>query len=295
MTEVSTVRGATSMTEGRRIPFSERIGAVRRALQKDSMDEALKNSLWNLVYGLFWSKNTTLYTNQTSQGQLLVNLWSNHFYKPTDELRSHLSDAMGQVKKLYFASDWASSYDFIEFITNNLSFGGTSIVQDFVAVCNAILVKHVSAYRFVGTTLTPITSEEEIESVEQAMSHGEHFRPVVTHIETALACLADRTSPDYRNSIKESISAVEAACQIITGDWKATLGKALKQLGLHPALEKGFCAIYGYTGDDDGIRHALSDEATVNADDAKFFLVACSAFVNYLIVKSSSTSEIPKR
>jgi hypothetical protein len=80
---------------------------------------------------------------------------------------------------------------------------------------------------------------------------------------------------------------VEAVCQILTSDAKTTLGQALKKLGIHPALEKGFSAIYGYTSDADGIRHALSEETTVDADDAKFFLVSCSAFVNYLIAKSA--------
>ncbi len=139
----------------------------------------------------------------------------------------------------------------------------------------------------MGGTLAPITSEEEITAVEQAMSHGGQFKPVVSHLETALARLADRLSPDYRNSIKESISAVEAACKIVADDPKASLGQALKKIGIHPALEKGFSAIYGYTSDADGIRHALFEESTVDADDAKFFLVSCSAFVNYLIAKST--------
>jgi hypothetical protein len=110
----------------------------------------------------------------------------------------------------------------------------------------------------------------------------------VSHLDTALARLADRSAPDYRNSIKESISAVEAVCQILTGDPKATLGQALKKLSIHSALEKGFSAIYGYTSDADGIRHALYEESILDADDAKFFLVSCSAFVNYLIAKSTA-------
>ena len=40
--------------------------------------------------------------------------------------------------------------------------------------------------------------------------------------------MTDRKTPNYRNSIKESISAVEALCKIITENEKATLGKALK-------------------------------------------------------------------
>lgn len=57
--------------------------------------------------------------------------------------------------------------------------------------------------------------------------------------------LADRKSPDYRNSIKESISAVEAICKLITGSQKATLEDALRQLetklgSVHPALKDAF-------------------------------------------------------
>lgn len=50
--------------------------------------------------------------------------------------------------------------------------------------------------------------------------------------------MSDRQKPNYRNSIKESISAVESICKIITQDEKATLGKALKKIeNLHPSLQ----------------------------------------------------------
>jgi hypothetical protein len=124
-------------------------------------------------------------------------------------------------------------------------------------------------------------------AVDQALAQPGKLGTASLHIKTALDRLADRTGPDYRNSIKESISAVEAACEMITNDAPTTLGKALKRIGVHPALEKGFSAIYGYTSDAQGIRHALSEEPNLDADDAKFFLVSCSAFVNYLIARST--------
>lgn len=153
---------------------------------------------------------------------------------------------------------------------------------------NFALVKHVSAYRLLDGVVTPITSDEEIDAVEHAVSQGGIFAPAAQHLKTALARFSDRSSPDYRNSVKESISAVESVCQVITGDSKATLGKALKRLNVHKALERGFTAIYGYTSDAEGIRHALSEESSIDGDDARFFLVFCSAFVNYLISKASA-------
>lgn len=104
--------------------------------------------------------------------------------------------------------------------------------------------------------------------------------------------LSDRDNPNYRNSIKESISAVEAICKIIAKDSKATLGKALDiiekslKVSMHPALKVAFDKLYGYTSTTEGIRHALMDLPKLDFEDAKFMLVACSAFINYLIVKA---------
>jgi len=56
---------------------------------------------------------------------------------------------------------------------------------------------------------------------------------------------------------------------------------------MHHALIKGFSSLYGYTSEADGIRHALLEEPHVGFDEAKYMLVSCSAFVNYLIAKIS--------
>jgi hypothetical protein len=51
---------------------------------------------------------------------------------------------------------------------------------------------------------------------------------------------------------------------------------------LHPALQKSFLALYGFTSDASGIRHSLLDEPNLTYVDAKFMLAACAAFVSYL-------------
>ena len=55
-----------------------------------------------------------------------------------------------------------------------------------------------------------------------------------------------------------------------------------KRIKLHGALKRAFNILYGYTSDANGIRHALLDEANLTFDEAKFMLVSCSAFINYL-------------
>lgn len=110
------------------------------------------------------------------------------------------------------------------------------------------------------------------------------------HLSKANKFLADRENPDYENSIKESISAVEAICEIITGikGKEATLGNMLKKLEtngvkIHQGLKTAFNILYGYTSDANGIRHAGDIGGKSSTfEEAKFMLVACSAFVNYL-------------
>ena len=119
--------------------------------------------------------------------------------------------------------------------------------------------------------------------------NGEDY--VCDHVFTVLNEQRGVDNPDYKNSIKESISAVESVCQIITGDKKATLGEAIKLLDrngikIHPALQEAFKKIYGYTSDEGGIRHAEGMfESNVTFDDAKYMLASCCAFVNYLMPK----------
>ena len=83
-------------------------------------------------------------------------------------------------------------------------------------------------------------------------------------------------------------TSVETAARLAAGDPKGTLGSLLpklqKKLNLHPAQVEGFKKLYGYTSDDEaGIRHGMMDKDDLTSDDARYMLVSCSAFANYLL------------
>ncbi len=84
---------------------------------------------------------------------------------------------------------------------------------------------------------------------------------------------------------------MKGLCQIIAKDENATLGQALKAIEdtakVHPSLKDAFTKLYAYTSDADGIRHALLEKTDLDVEDARFMLVACSAFVNYLVAKAA--------
>lgn len=165
---------------------------------------------------------------------------------------------------------------------------------DVYKTFNQSFEKEFIGYRFVGEIISRITSEIEISEIEEASKIKEN--KVDDHLNKALKLLSSRDNPDYENSIKESISSVEAMCNSITGR-KSTLGEALKCLKqdsyIHPSLEAAFEKLYGYTCDASGIRHSgqlNGQKATF--EEAKFMLVACSGFVNYLAALYSKNTSM---
>lgn len=274
--------------------FSQRRGLkrVRTEIQIESMDKALRNGLWNALTSHYFDYDyQVLPSKDRALGMLIWEIWQSYFKLPVDPMRNSWTEAYRFMKHNFMDCEWYEVYDFLEFVVDHYpnQIANAEFNTEFMEYCNSVLERELSAYRFIGGRITEITSKEEIAEIEEALEVP--LKPVVDHLRTALDLLADRESPDYRNSIKESISAVEAICKIIAGNAKATLGQALKEIEgkvqLHGALKSAFDSLYGYTSDADGIRHALLKEPNLDFEDAKFMLVSCSAFVNYLVAKSS--------
>jgi hypothetical protein len=180
-------------------------------------------------------------------------------------------------------SKWYEMYDFVELIAANYPYQDE---DKFLQACNNLLEREVSAFRFVDGVITKITDQQEVAEIELALEKAQG--PVRTHLRRALELLSDKKSPDYRNSIKESISAIESLTATVVGE-KGTLGQLIKKLkdeiDLHPALQTAFSSLYGYSSDADGIRHAILESKELFFEDAKFFLVVCSAFANFVEAK----------
>lgn len=167
-------------------------------------------------------------------------------------------------------------------------YGNTYLMSSLYEDANIYFEREYVGYRFVDGIIVPISNSYEIETINESLKNG--YKPVYDHISKANKLLADREKPDYENSIKESISAVEAICKIITGinGGEAALGNMLKKLEskgveIHRGLKSAFNILYGYTSDANGIRHAGDIGGPSSTfEEAKFMLIACCAFVNYL-------------
>ena len=159
---------------------------------------------------------------------------------------------------------------------------GVAIVTPF----NENGVNFAELDRLIEFNICPITNNEEMETIK--LSSNTCYDIVNNHINKAIQLFSDKNNPDFENVIKESITAVEAMCSIIVGQ-KTTLGEALKKLEdngvtIHPSLKSSFSKLYGYTSDANGIRHSGDIGGNGSTfSEAKFMLISCSAFVNYLI------------
>ena len=187
--------------------------------------------------------------------------------------------------------EWYIILDLVEFVVKYIFKNSTSsniyYLKNFVNDLNSEFARLNFAYRIVDQEIVEITSEEEIKTVETALS--ESGVTVSHHLNEALKLLSKRPEPDSRNSIKESISAVEAFCREKTGE--NTLGRALDKLEsngivIHKMLKDAIEKLYAYTNQKDtGIRHALMEDDgkyVPSLDEAIFMLVTSSSFINYL-------------
>ncbi|MHB8622070.1 MAG: AbiJ-NTD4 domain-containing protein [Sulfuricaulis sp.] len=288
--------------------FSERIGVVAGSveLQITGMNEALRNSLWNFLL--------TLYNNRDWEYWMQVTLGIARFFRkvPTDELPNDNFRCRTWVKEYFFSLQWYEVYDLLEFLINNHASFTTIRIGSYDShthsvgegklreYLNSIFERELSGYRFVGNILSPISSPAEVQQIEEtlaaATAHG--LEGAHEHIRSALQLLGRKPEPDYRNSIKEAISAVESVAKVLSGKSAGGLDTALEALakaaGIHGALKTGFLNLYGYSSNEDGIRHAILEEPNVVFVEAKYMLVACSAFVHYLISKADDAGLLGK-
>jgi len=273
--------------------FSERHGYIKPsdALIVECMPKEVQNSIYNCLYnygeenpGFFESldkmvwvyflneKECTYDQNQFNKGYITLYIIDNSHY------------------------EWHQKLSLIEYLLKlleKLEINRQQKMPSFIDSINRSFERLNYGYRIINNLVTPITSKEEVSSIEETLYFAKEN--IKEHLNSALKHLADKENPDYRNSIKESISAVGALCREMTGE--NDLGKALfvlekKQGKLHPQLKAAFDNLYSYVNEkQSGIRHELMDESGAyipSYHEAKYMLVTCSAFMNYLNGKFGS-------
>lgn len=281
--------------------FSERYGYTKASnvIIREQITPEIQNAICSCYDHLKHNLNsmTTMY-EESSYVKLEAYLWEFFLNKRASEF--YISGFKYHIVSTAYIEDknneWFLKLNIIEkgieylLSKSQSNYKIANYTNLFIENLNSAFERLNFAYRIIEGKIVEITSEQEIKTIEIAIDNS--ARNVKMHLNRALELYAQRPDGDYRNSIKESISAVEAFCREKTGE--NTLGKALNKLEKNgivfpDVLKHAFDKLYAYTNQPDaGIRHALMDDTgvyTPKAEEAIFMLVSCSAFINYLSKK----------
>jgi hypothetical protein len=276
--------------------FSDRIGITKPpdVFQLNSMNDELRNSLWNAI-----AKTIKPDSSTSTFKKFLEDLFLRFFKESITSLPYSDFDCRTNLENRFMQLKWYDTYNLLEIIIKIVETHSTKINQKgFVELINYILKEELAGYTIINGLFVQITNPEEIKSIEDAQSTPvtKGLKNVSEHITTAVTLLSKKPSADYKNSIKESISAVEGICKMITGvnsgGLKEALNKLSESIEIHSALKEAYLKIYGYTSDEGGIRHPMLEDNNVGFAEAKYMLVSCSAFVNYIVDKASKANLI---
>lgn len=95
-------------------------------------------------------------------------------------------------------------------------------------------------------------------------------------------------TPDFENSVKESISCVESTLRILLQQPKATLGNLLKEASLDSDIERLISQAYGYASNRDAVRHGGTKPSTLTKLEAEFFLEFAGGSIAYITARLKS-------
>lgn len=262
--------------------FSERMGfkAARDVMQLDWMDQPLRIAIYNHLHAAIidnWSDARGYSAIGWQWGRVI---WTEFMRRPVSDATDNSYVFAQILESQILECPWYEVYDLLEFCA---SIRGFPVDQDRL---NYILERDMSGYRMRAGRIVAITDEVELSVIDEALEIGGDFGPARQHIVEALAKMSQKPEPDLRNAITEAVSAVESAARIVTGNRKATLADALVALErggrVHPALKAAWLKLYGYTSDEHGLRHAMTEDPNIDFATAKYMVVSCSAFVNLL-------------
>ena len=292
--------------------FSQRYGyaPLPKQMQLEELSDALRREIWNETRRLLFYEDHNnsyelLYDSYElpcfteNEARLFERVLGKLWQTPEDEIDTRYETVWQDFKELILKSDFNVVLDLIEYIANdskiesiaNDSKYGTAFafadnIRESFERCAAAYYLDMSCHphQFIprSNQAQGGATRKAIETISAGGMEGAetHLRQAAAHID------AQR----FADSVRDSIHAVESVARQIDPKSK-TLGPALNALekaGLikHPALKGAFSKLYGYTSDEQGIRHALLDKAPdVELDEAMFMFGACASFAAYLVNK----------
>ena len=276
-------------TNPRPLTFSQAQGyePIPGPLALEEISEEARNKLWSLLHGHV-CEGTSYYNSSIVASpweDVLFDLHINFLGYPSDEFDSGLDRFIGEYKRRFLMTEpFNRIFDILQMIMLH-----RKCPPSFINAVAATFEDCRLAYvvdKGTPVTILPAATPEEGRAIGNALQdvRAAGLQGAESHLRESGRLI---NAGDWAGSVRHSINAVESVARRIAPE-AGTLGPALNKMGgLHPALKNAFSSLYGYTSDEQGIRHALLDETESPAqrDEAVFMLGACASFVSYMLRK----------
>ena len=258
-------------------------------LKLEELPEAARTRVWNAFYVSITANTKADFVGRTLVGDVwAVILNAKHAFhdkRPLDKWNRRLNYNQRQLRSSIETLPFNEVFDMIQFVIRH-----PECPQRFVDGMKEVFAQERLAYAIDDgppPTIIPAVTSEEGNTIVGAMAtlREAGLDGSEKHLRNAAYCI---NRQDWAGSVRESIHAVESVARQLDPKASQTLAPALKSLErsgtLHPALKEAFTKLYGYSSNEQGIRHALLDQdrANVGMDEAVFMLGACASFSSYL-------------
>lgn len=287
------------------LTFSQRQGyeSMPEPMHLEEISDDLRRKIWNearRLLLLMLSKNSSgMSYFGDDAARMIEHIIGKIKHQNEDEVNIEYNTVSTTVKDIILNSPFNKVIDFVELILSESPKLG--IEKDrFLLEINHIFKIHAAAYWLDTSALPPkffphstkMQGEATKFAINTIRSGG------MKGAEAHLCKAADHIKAgQFADSIADSIHAVESVARMIDSKSK-TLGEALSSLERsdflkHPALKEAFIKLYGYTSDEQGIRHSLLDKPSpdVDLDEAMFMFGACASFAAYLVNKHRKAAQ----
>ena len=278
--------------------FSQRYGyePLPKPMRLEELSSDLRVEVWNEVRQFLLGKRDAAsliigprhFTEQAKR--FIERVIGRHTKRPSDTISTEHDEVLSTFKNSILSGKFNQVLDLIEIMVND-----KDVTEAFVKGTSNLFEQYTAAYR-LNTSQRPYcffsqASKEQGEATRQAVETicESNFDGAAAHLRQATRHINAR---QYADSITDSIHAVESVARVIDPTASKSLAPALDSIekaGLlkHPALKAAFKKLYGYTSDEQGIRHPLLDQDSPNVglDEAMFMFGACASFAAYLAQK----------
>jgi len=281
-----------------KLSFSQAQGyePLPQPLKLEELSEEARTRFWNVLYEYVEADVMNGYHGSYISGfpwnRIIRSAHISFFHRPSDEFSLSFQKFRKHYKNFLLTSPFNMVFDLLIFLMRH-----RECPRKFIQEIGKVFRICRLAYRLDESyppTIYPAVTPQEGEAISEALQQLQHTGLVGAqqHLQKAAAFINNR---DWADSVRESIHAVESVARQVAPGEEKKLGLALQNLedkGVlqHRALRKGFEALYGYTSDEQGIRHALLEQGAPNVglDEAVFMLGACASFASYLCRKQQA-------